>query len=90
MTETKKRKSRPFKINSWPRAIALSLGGLVAIGVICLMGLFIYAAQDLPESIAQLSGAKTTLIYDDEGNLVSGLHAGQNRTEVSLDKVPRI
>ncbi|MGI6469195.1 MAG: transglycosylase domain-containing protein [Syntrophomonadaceae bacterium] len=91
MTETKKkRKSRPFKINSWPRAIALSLGGLVAIGVICLMGLFIYAAQDLPEfDPAQLSGAKTTLIYDDEGNLVSGLHAGQNRTEVSLDKVPQ-
>ncbi len=90
MTETKKKKPRSFKVDNWPRKIALALGGLAAFGIICLMALFIYAARDLPSfDPGQLSGAKTTLIYDDQDELVSGLHAGQNRTEVSLDKVPK-
>ncbi|MGI6436165.1 MAG: transglycosylase domain-containing protein [Syntrophomonadaceae bacterium] len=89
MTETNKKKPGTSKVNNWPRTVGLTLLGLAAVGVFCLMALFIYAARDLPSfDPGQLSGAKTTLIYDDQDQLVSGLHAGQNRTEVSLDKVP--
>ncbi len=90
MTENNKSKPRSFKVNNWPRKIAMAVGGLAAVGFICLLALFIFAARDLPAfDPGQLSGAKTTLIYDDQDQLVSGLHAGQNRTEVELNKVPQ-
>ena len=90
MTDINKRKPRSFKVDNWPRAIAMAVGGLAAFGVICLLALFIYSARDLPSfDPGQVSGAKTTLIYDDKDQLVSGLHAGQNRTEVSLNNVPK-
>jgi len=54
------------------------------------LGIVIYAASTLPDwNPQQLSGAKTTMLYDDEGNLVARLHAEENRTEVTLDKVPQ-
>lgn len=90
MTDNKPKKPRAFKVDNWPRAIAMALGGAAALGLVCLLALFIYAARDLPSFDAgQISGAKTTLIYDQDDQLVSGLHAGQNRTEVGLDKVPK-
>lgn len=90
MTDNKQKKPRAFKVDNWPRAIAMALGGAAALGLVCLLALFIYAARDLPSFDAgQISGAKTTLIYDQNDQLVSGLHAGQNRTEVGLDKVPK-
>lgn len=89
MTKTSKKKPGTAKAVNWTRLTVMFLFGLVLIGIFTLMGLFVYAARDLPSfDPGQLSGAKTTLIYDDQDQLVSGLHAGQNRTEVSLDKMP--
>jgi penicillin-binding protein 1A len=54
------------------------------------MGAVIYTATRLPAwDPQQLSGANTTLLYDDQGQVVARLHAEENRTEVKLDKVPR-
>lgn len=54
------------------------------------LGVVIYAASNLPVwDPQQLSGAKTTLLYDDQEQLVARLHAEENRTEVKLDKVPQ-
>lgn len=62
--------------------------GFLGLGMITAV--FIYAARDLPQwDPEQLSGAKTTLIYDDNGEIAARLHAEENRTETSLDKVPQ-
>jgi penicillin-binding protein 1A len=54
------------------------------------VGIMVYAARNLPAwDPEQLSGAKTTLLYDDNEQVVARLHAEENRTEVSLDKVPQ-
>ncbi|MBO8158591.1 transglycosylase domain-containing protein [Thermosyntropha sp.] len=60
---------------------------LIGLGI--LAGVFVYAVHDLPAfNPEQLTGAESTLVYDDKGNLVSRLHAAENRTEVTLDKIP--
>lgn len=54
------------------------------------MGVVIFTATRLPAwDPQQLSGAKTTLLYDDQEQIVGRLHAEENRTEVKLDKVPQ-
>lgn len=62
---------------------------IVVIGAILTAGVFIYAASSLPAWDPQLlSGAKTTIVYDDQGIAAANLHAEENRTEVSFDKIP--
>jgi penicillin-binding protein 1A len=62
---------------------------LFLIGIGSLIGVVMFIATDLPAfDPDQLSGANTTLLYDDKGQVFSRLHAGENRTEISLDKVP--
>lgn len=62
---------------------------LVIVGAVFTAGLFIYAASNLPAWDPQLlSGAKTTIIYDDQGQAAANLHAEENRTEITFDKVP--
>lgn len=54
------------------------------------LGIVIYTASKLPAwDPQQLSGAKTTMLYDDKEQVVARLHAEENRTEVKLDKVPQ-
>ena len=54
------------------------------------LGAVIFTATKLPAwDPQQLSGAKTTLLYDDQEQVVARLHAEENRTEVKLDKVPQ-
>ncbi|HHW61552.1 MAG TPA: PBP1A family penicillin-binding protein [Syntrophomonadaceae bacterium] len=59
------------------------------IAMVSVLGIVAYVAADLPVwDPAQLSGANATLLYDDEGNLVTRLHAEENRTNVSYDRIP--
>ncbi len=89
MTRSSKDKPGLSKVKNWPRTFAAIIFGLLVVGIFSLTALFTYAARDLPSfDPGQLSGSKTTLIYDAQDQLVSGLHAGQNRTEVSLDRMP--
>jgi penicillin-binding protein 1A len=56
---------------------------LVIVGAVFTAGLFIYAASNLPAWDPQLlSGAKTTIIYDDQGQAAANLHA--EKTELKL------
>lgn len=53
------------------------------------VGMIVYAARDLPAwDPEQLSGANATLLYDDTDHLFHRLHAEENRTEISYDKIP--
>lgn len=62
---------------------------LIVLGAVAGIAMIAYVASDLPEwNPQQLSRANATLLYDDNGELFSRLHAEENRTEVSLDKVP--
>jgi penicillin-binding protein 1A len=67
----------------------------IAIVVVAIMagialGAVIYAASSLPAwNPDQLSGSSSTILYDDKGEAIGGLHAGENRTEVELNQVPQ-
>lgn len=83
--ETKRNNHSSKKQINWLRVVLIVC--LVALGSV--FALFAYAASDLPAwDPAQLSGANATLIYDDKGELATTLHAEENRTEVSYDRIP--
>jgi membrane peptidoglycan carboxypeptidase len=83
-----KKKAINWKIFS--RKLMVSFLIIAIAGLAGLIGVFAVAARDLPKWDPELlSGAKTTIIYDDKEEFAAGLHAGENRTEVSLDKVPQ-
>ncbi|MDD4802366.1 MAG: PBP1A family penicillin-binding protein [Syntrophomonas sp.] len=80
-----KRKKKPTRRKSW----LLILSMLFLVGIGSLIGVVMFIATDLPTfDPQQLSGANTTMLYDDQGQVFSLLHAGENRTEITLDKVP--
>ncbi len=90
MNQPKKAKRKPknWKVVMKNFVIILLLLGLA--GVAGLVGVFAVVAKDLPDWDPDLlSGAKTTIVYDDQQEYVAGLHAGENRTEVGLDQVPQ-
>jgi len=67
----------------------LILSLLIVLGITSIVSVITYAAIALPAfDPQQLSGANSTLLYDEDGKLFSSLHAGENRTEVSLEKIP--
>lgn len=79
------RQNQPSNWKRFVRVVAL----LVMIGAGCMVGVLVYAATNLPVwDPHQLTGDKTTLIFDDTGTMITGLHAGENRTETTLDKIP--
>ncbi|NLJ72344.1 MAG: penicillin-binding protein, partial [Syntrophomonadaceae bacterium] len=84
---TKNTKKSKIAINWSKVLITTGIISLIILGII--VGVLVYAAQDLPPlDPEQLSGEKTTFIYDDSGVLVSNLHGAENRTEITLDQVP--
>lgn len=89
MSKKNTARSRPKPSSLWNRLLTAAM--LVAlVGAGCLVGVLLYAATNLPVwDPDQLTGDKATLIYDDAGNIVAGLHAGENRTEITLDKIPQ-
>jgi penicillin-binding protein 1A len=85
MANNKRKKLRLFRNLNWVKTWWLPFSLLLLGG----LGLVTYVAVDLPAfDPQQLSGANSTLLYDEDGKVFSMLHAGENRTEVSLDKIP--
>ncbi|MDD2620300.1 MAG: PBP1A family penicillin-binding protein [Syntrophomonadaceae bacterium] len=84
--ENKKSKNAKTRFKNLINLLILS--ALIMTGVV--VGIFVYTAKNLPVwDPQQLSGANTTLLYDDQGKIMAGLHAEQNRTEIGLDKIPQ-
>jgi membrane peptidoglycan carboxypeptidase len=70
--------SRQSQSSFWKRLVKVAVL-LALIGAGCMVGVLVYAATSLPVwDPQQLTGDKTTLIYDDAGNMITGLHAGEN------------
>lgn len=64
---------------------------VLIIGLLSFLGISGYVAATLPAfDPQQLTGGNSTLLYDDDGKVFTSLHAGENRTEVTLDKVPPV
>lgn len=64
---------------------------LLIIGVISFLGISSYVAATLPTFDPQrLIGANSTRLYDENGKVFTSLHAGENRTEVTLEKIPPV
>jgi penicillin-binding protein 1A len=90
MRKSNKRKKKAINWKIFSRKLMVSFLIIAIAGLAGLIGVFAVAARDLPKWDPELlSGAKTTIIYDDKEEFAAGLHAGENRTEVSLDKVPQ-
>ncbi len=88
-TNPQSRKSKKSK-KSKKKALLTVVIVLLFMFVGSALGLVIFTASKLPAwDPQQLSGAKTTLLYDDEEQIAARLHAEENRTEVKLDKVPQ-
>ncbi|MDD4548973.1 MAG: penicillin-binding protein 1A [Syntrophomonadaceae bacterium] len=85
MAEIRKRKKKSNRL----KKLIVIIGVIALLGTGTVGGIFAYAARDLPVwNPEQLSGANTTFLYDDNDQVMSQLHAEENRTEISLDKVP--
>ncbi len=90
MNQTKKVKRKPMNWKLAMKNLIIIILLFALAGAAGLVGVFAVVAKDLPEWDPELlSGAKTTFLYDDQQEYVVGLHAGENRTEVGLDKVPQ-
>jgi hypothetical protein len=88
MRKSNKRKKKAINWKIFSRKLMVSFLIIAIAGLAGLIGVFAVAARDLPKWDPELlSGAKTTIIYDDKEEFAAGLHAGENRTEVSLDSV---
>jgi penicillin-binding protein 1A len=62
---------------------------LVLVGVIIVLGFFGYAFMGMPTfDPQQLYGDNNTLLYDQDEQVFSSLHAVENRTDVKLEKIP--
>lgn len=82
--KTKQKKGKNLK------TILIIIGIIAFLGAGSIAGVFAYAARDLPAwDPQQLSGANTTFLYDNNGQIMSRLHAEENRTDINLDKVPQ-
>ncbi len=54
------------------------------------LGVVVYATSGMPPfDPEQLTGARTTQVLDDQDKVVASLHAEENRTEITIDKVPK-
>ncbi|MEN6389876.1 MAG: penicillin-binding protein 1A [Syntrophomonas sp.] len=63
---------------------------LFAVMFLCGVGVVVYATSGMPPfDPEQLTGARTTEVLDDQGKVVASLHAEENRTEITIDKVPK-
>ena len=84
-TPDKKTVKKRMDGKSW--LILLSI--LILIGLGSVVGVFAFVATDLPVwNEQQLTGFNATLLLDDKGQVFSRLHAEEDRTIITLDKVP--
>jgi len=70
------------------RRMWFCLAGILALLALALLGAFCANAwKDLDVNKME-SATLTTFVYDRNGQLVSGVHAGQNREHVNLEELP--
>ena len=87
MSQNQPRKNKKSK-RIWKK-ITVLLVVFMILGAGTAFGAVAYAASTLPEwDPAQLSGAKSSVLYDDQELIISHLYAEENRTEIKLDRVP--
>ncbi|HEX3011782.1 MAG TPA: PBP1A family penicillin-binding protein [Syntrophomonadaceae bacterium] len=85
-TRHKRRNKKHYNSHMLFKAAMIAL---VLLAGTCL-GAVIFAARSLPAwNPDQLTGSSTTILYDDKGDVIGGLHAGENRTDIELDQVPQ-
>lgn len=70
---------------SWLRLLII----VMLVGLGSVIGVLAFVATELPAwNEQQLTGFDTTLLLDDKGQVYSRLHAEEDRTAITLDKVP--
>lgn len=84
-TSDKKTAKKRINGKSWLVLLAI----LILIGLGSVVGVFAFVATDLPVWNEQnLTGFNATLLMDDKEQVFSRLHAEEDRTIITLDKVP--
>lgn len=71
------------------RLVAISIFGLVILGIVGFFGIFAYFSKDLPQpgQIVRRDGFSTK-IFDRNGNLLYDLFGDERRTPTSIDQIP--
>jgi len=87
MSNKKTQKKR--KIFSWYYIIIFALI-LITIGFGTGLGVFLYYVKDAPEfDPTKLKPSETSIVLDQNGQVIAELHGEQNRKPVPLEKVPK-
>lgn len=84
-----KRTKKRRKIFSWYNIIIFILI-LITIGLGTGLGLFLYYVKDAPEfDPTKLKPSETSMVFDQNGQVIAELHGEQNRIPVPLEKIPK-
>ncbi len=70
------------------RKILWGIGAVFIVGVIVLVYLLDFPSWKELDMEKLTSLSQTTAVYDKDGELVTGLHGGENRTAVDISQVP--
>ncbi|MDR1160421.1 MAG: PBP1A family penicillin-binding protein [Syntrophomonadaceae bacterium] len=85
---TKNIRSRKRKKSKLKRFIIFALIIFIAVGIGSVAAVTTYAMKSMPEWDPQLlTGDRSTFIYDDKNNIMTTLHAGENRVEVNKNQM---
>ena len=89
--EKKSKKKKTFSLNKFLKSTAIILFLLIIIGSVMMLGTAYFWIKDAkPLNIDQLfSMNQTTYIVDENEKVIDKLHANENRTMISLDKIPK-
>ena len=89
-TDKKDQTDKPQKKRvRWGRIIGTTILSMTLLGCVSVGILLFITAGNLPEfDPVQLGGNNSTLVYDNQQQLISRLHSGENRTEIDYDKIP--
>jgi 1A family penicillin-binding protein len=82
---------RPRVRKKWLVRLAAIMFGAVVVGMVVILGIFIYFAKDLPspDKVVRREGYSTK-IFDRNGKLLYDVFTGERMTPVTLDEVPKM
>ncbi|MFC1645298.1 penicillin-binding protein [Patescibacteria group bacterium] len=90
MNKKKAKKSKEKK--AWFQFVVKAFGVLCALGVVLVVGMFVYFAKDLPDpnKVNKRFIAQSTKIYDRTGEvLLYEIHGEEKRTLISFSEMPK-
>ena len=85
----RRKKKRKLKKGRLLLAVLMFFVFIFIVGAVSTIAYVAYVLKDLPSwDDTMMASARTTFLYDANGQLFSELHSSENRTNVTLDDIP--